>query len=102
MLYSSSRVGIDVEILHPCLAAIYIIFNIIFTLVSVVFLNPLIDFDMALKLLNLLVCRSTYVCPVPDNVHVSIGEDKYFTVGLLTYNRHVAVIMYKLLVAWHH
>jgi len=64
--------------------------NIIFTLVSVVFLNPYMamDFDSAFKFIQF-DGMQVHVCvsrmEVSNNVH---GEDKYFTVGqvsLLTF-----------------
>jgi len=54
----------------------------IFTLVFVVFLNPFLDFDNVVNLLNLLVYMQVHACAsrikVPDNIYVTIGEDKCF------------------------
>jgi len=44
--------------------------DIIFTLVSVVFLNPFMDFDSVFKLLEY---AGTCMVEVPDNIHVTIG-----------------------------
>jgi len=49
------------------------ILDIIFTLVSVGFLNPFKDFDSALNC-QLHVCASRI--EVPDNIHVTIGWRK--------------------------
>jgi len=47
---------------------LFLIFlDIIFTLISVVFLNPFMDFDSVLN------SSGTYMMEVPDNIHVTIG-----------------------------
>jgi len=51
--------------------SLFLIFlDIIFTLVSVVFLNPFINFDSVFKLLEY---AGTCMMEVPDNIHVTIG-----------------------------
>jgi len=45
--------------------------DITFTLVSVVFLNPYMDFDSVFKLLEYV---GTCMMEVPDNIHVTIGS----------------------------
>jgi len=60
MLCSSSQVGMDAGLFHPCFLCffqqslfVFLIFsNIIFTLVSVVFLNPFMDFDSVFKFIQ--------------------------------------------------
>jgi len=47
-----------------------IFLDIIFTLVSVVFLNPLMDFDSDFKLLEY---AGTCMMELPDNIHVTFG-----------------------------
>jgi len=50
---------------------LFLIFlDIIFTLFSVVFLNPFMDFDSVFKLLEYV---GTCMMEVPDNIHVTIG-----------------------------
>ena len=48
--------------------------NIIFTLVSVLFLNPLVDFESV----NKSSCMQVFVSSIAilDHVHVTIGENK--------------------------
>jgi len=75
MLYSSSQVGMDAgyfTLVSLLFSAISIsnILNIIFILVSVVFLNPFMDFDSVFKLLEY---ADTCMMEVPGNIHVTIG-----------------------------
>jgi len=62
----SSQVGMNAGLFHPCFFAISIfIFNILkyydfFTLVSVLFLNPFIDFDSVSK--STLICLYAGMC----------------------------------------
>jgi len=73
MLYSSSQVDMDAgyfTFVSLLFSAISIsISNIIFTLVSVVFLNPFMDFDSIFKLLEY---AGTRMMEVPDNIIVTI------------------------------
>jgi len=86
---SSSQMGMDTGLFHSCFFAYFqrslflflmFFFKYYFTLVSVVFLNPFMDFDSVL-----IASMQVHVCvsrmEVPSNVPVTIGEDKYFTLG---------------------
>jgi len=57
VVHASSQVGMDAELYFTLVSLLFSaisisIFNIIFTLVSVVFLNPSMDFDSVFKLLK--------------------------------------------------
>ena len=62
----SSQVGMDAGLFHACFFAFLVIsinslfFNIIFTLVSVLFLNPYMDFEIVSK--STLICLYAGMC----------------------------------------
>jgi len=80
MLYSSLQVGMEAGLYFTFVSLLFsaisisifnlIFLNIMFTLVSVVFLNPFMDFDGAFKLLEY---AGTCMMEVPDNIHVTIS-----------------------------
>ena len=65
------------SLLFLAISFLFLIFsNIIFTLVSVLFLNPFMDFDSVNKSTLICLHAGSYVVEVPDHVYITIGEDK--------------------------
>ena len=80
----SSQVGMDAGIFHPWFFAfltisifIFIILNYYFYTSFVLFLNPLMNLKVLIKVIQF-ACMQVCVSSIqePDHVHVTIGEDK--------------------------